>query len=350
MIKENRPSHRPLLRVGAAIASLGLALPACGTDGSSTEPTLPGKATTSIPSTTTTIELPTTTLEPKPSDVVEHRDGYDVLRNGGLLYEVLSAPEFGGFQINIEDNNQRYGLKEAPVGATPGMIGSEPAQDVLFRNLLWTFGAQHPEFINPEGGVDVEAYRAYLETNDWVDTVYLPDNISDPRDSVNYPPIIKSEPLIMDFKKPVILSNGDIPKEEGIDLSAGFFQYYYPTTTDNARNLLGLTPDGQLFSSFHIVDATGGPRDGQIMKVPLDQAIVNWDLNLGTILTITANLTNETDPQMQWIGPYATFWVPGGRSDPANIPDYDRLKSLGLDIFDFTTSDFKESKIFTPIN
>lgn len=285
----------------------------------------------------TTLE-PTTTLEPQPTDVVEHRDGYDVLRNGGLLYEVESTPEFGGFELHMRDGQDKYGFKDVAAGA-------EKPQEVLFRDLLWTFGAQHPEFIKPEGGVDVKAYAEYLSQNNWIDTVYLPDNISEPAEHVKYPPVVQSTPLTLDFTKPVVLSSGDLGQIDGLEPFGGFYEYYYPTPADDARSLMGITSDGQFFLSYHTLNLS----TGSVTNMPLDESLKPYSYTIGNILSITANITNQTDPQLQWLAPYMAYFVPGGRVDTNNIPDYERLKTVVLNFFDFVTPDIKDSALFTPV-
>ena len=305
------------------------------------EPTSPTEPVT-IPSTIspTTIETtiaPTTTAEPTPTDVVESKDGYDVLRNGGLLYEVESAPQFGGFELHMKDGSHKYGFKKVEEGV-------EAPQEALFEDLLWTFGAQHPEFIRPEGGVDVEAYKAYLSEHDWVDTVYLPDNISDPVEHVKYPPIVKSAPLTMDFKKPMIISSGDLTKVEGLDPFSGFYEYYYPTSAYNARVLMGMTPDGQFFFSYHDLAATN-------LDLPMSQgSLLPFDSNLGLTLSIIACLNYPLDPQLQWIAPSLTYASPVGIVDSSTVPYYEDLKELVLPIFDYQNLESRKSTHFTKVS
>ncbi|QQR63914.1 hypothetical protein IPH70_05475 [Candidatus Roizmanbacteria bacterium] len=298
--------------------------------------------TTSIePQTTlppsTTLES-TTTAEPTPTDVVESKDGYDVLRNGGLLYEVESAPQFGGFELHMKDGSHKYGFKKVEEGV-------EAPQEALFEDLLWTFGAQHPEFIRPEGGVDVEAYKAYLSEHDWVDTVYLPDNISEPIEHVKYPPVIKSVPLTMDFKKPMIISSGDLTKIDGFDPFAGFYEYYYPTSADNARMLMGMTPDGQFFFSYHTLTTTD-------YDLPLSQGSLRpLSYELGEIMSITAALNYPLDPQLQWIAPSLTYWVPGSKKiDSSTVPSYEDLSKIVLSFFDFAPANSSDNALFTKVS
>lgn len=310
-------------------------------------PTSPTEPVTVPSSTPSTVETPSTTLEPQPTDVVEHRNGYDVLRNGGFLYPVdsitvggaeIDTSEFGGFQLHMKDGADAYGFTEK-------LIDGEAPQEVLLRNMLWTFGAQHPEFIKPEGGVDVKAYAEYLSENNWIDKVYLPDNISEPSEHAKYPPIVKSTPLTMDFSKPIVLSSGDLGQVDGLEPFGGFYEYYYPTPADDARSLMGITSDGQFFLSYHTLNLS----TGSVTNMPLDESLKPYSYTIGNILSITANITNQTDPQLQWLAPYMAYFVPGGKVDINNIPDYERLKTLVLNFFDFVTPDIKDSALFTRV-
>lgn len=307
-------------------------------------PTNPTEPVTVPSSTPSTEETPSTTLEPQPTDVVEHRNGYDVLRNGGFLYPVdsitvdgaeIDTSEFGGFQLHMKDGADAYGFTEK-------LIDGEAPQEVLLRNLLWTFGAQHPEFIKPEGGVDVKAYAEYLSQNNWTDMVYLPDNISEPAAHAKYPPVVQSSPLTMDFTKPIVLSSGDLGQVAGLEPFGGFYEYYYPTPSDTSRMLVGVTTDGQFFYSYHEIS----PSTGNVKNLQMPGSVGPFSYMLGDILSITANVTNQTDPQMQWLAPYLTYFVPGGKVDVNTIPDYERLKTLVLDIFDFSNSTFTDSSLF----
>lgn len=307
------------------------------------KPTNPGDpVTTTVGEPTTTIQETTTSQEPKPTDVVEHRDGYDVLRNGGLLYEVESAPEFGGFELHLRDGQDEYGFREVA-------SGEEKPQEVLFRNLLWTFGAQHPEFIKPEGGVDVEAYEQYLSENNWVDTVYLPDNISEPQAHAKYPPIVQSAPLTMDFKKPMVLSSGDLGQIDGLDPFGGFYEYYYPTPADDARSLIGITTDGQLFYSYHVLSLTNGTVKNSLPE----ESLSPFTNNVGYILSEVASITHpQADPQTQWLAASMTYAVPAGKITPDMVvgTGYESLKNIVLPMKDFINPQVGGSKLFTSIS
>jgi len=297
----------------------------------------------------TTTQEPTTTLEPKPNDVVEHRDGYDVLRNGGFLYPVdsitvdgaeIDTSVFGGFQLHIKDGSNSYGFKETS-------IDGEAPQEVLLRNVLWTFGAQHPEFIKSDGGVDVRAYVAYLSKNGWIDAVSLPDNISEPAKKEKYPPVVPSSSLTLDFAKSIVLGSGDLGQVDGLNPFGGFYDYYYPTPSDTSRALAGITEGGQLFFSYHEID----PSTGGVKNLRMPGSIGPFSYIFGYILSVTANVGYPMgNPKNQWIAPYLAYFEPGGKVDASTIPDYKRLSGLVLDIFDFETTDFKNSALFAPVS
>lgn len=304
------------------------------------KPTSPSDpVTTTVGESSTTIHETTTTQESKPTDVIEHRDGYDVLRNGGLLYEVPSTPEFGGFEIHMQNGQEEFGFAEATAGA-------EKPQEVLLNDLLWTFGAQHPEFVKPEGGVDIEAYKQYLSEHNWVDTVYLADNVSEPAAHAKYPPIVRSAPLTMDFKKPMVISSGDLGQIDGLKPYEGFYEYYYPTPADDARNLMGITADGQFFYSYHSLNVS----TGLVKNVPLDQSLSPYTNNLGYLLSVTAGLGyTAEDPQIQWIGASLSYAVPAGKVQPATVPHYEEFSKLVLPMSDFITPQVGGSKLFAKI-
>ncbi|MGB3094512.1 MAG: hypothetical protein WBB49_01315 [Microgenomates group bacterium] len=311
-------------------------------------PTSPTEPVTVPSSTPTTAESPTTTLEPKPTDVVEHRNGYDVLRNGGFLYPVdsitidgaeIDTSEFGGFQLHMKDGTNAYGFTEK-------LIDGEAPQDVLLRNMLWTFGAQHPEFINPEGGVDVKAYAEYLSQNNWTDTVYLPDNISEPNEHAKYPPIVKSTPLTMDFSKPIVLSSGDLGQVDGLEPFEGYYDYYDPTPADDARNLVGISADGQFFFSYHSLKVS----TGEVRSLPLDESLSPFTNNFGYILSeIAAITTTQPDPQTQWFAASMTYAVPAGKITPDQVPGtgYESLSKTVLPMSDFIDPKVGGSKLFS---
>ncbi len=305
MVKESQPSrrkNRPMLRVGAAIASLGLALPACGTGGTSTEPTVPGKSTTTIPgeSTTTipgtTTELPTTTLEPKPTDIIEHRNGYDVLRNGGLLTKVesinvegveIDTSWFGGFETHIVSDNVTFGMNpEEQNGVLP--------KQILLTNLLRAFGFQHvdgdgkPLFVKADGQTDIQAYIDYLKANNWVDPeVYVAKNpvvgIGD-QPGVHVP--VRSDRLKLDLTKSFIIGNNQLSLIEGFEPANGGF--FTPTQDPRYYAGFGINNEGQPFYGYYFI-----AEDGFIEELQMEHPYGSFPIadKLGFFLQLNSRIT-----------------------------------------------------------
>ena len=219
MTQESQPAPRKAPKISrrtflGGIAAGALALAGCkpGESASTTSPsTKPDSTSTTIPGITTipSTESPTTIVEAKPTDVMEvYADGSELLRNGGVLYkgEKNELPEwFGGIEIHITDiDGNKTGFQEG-------------AQNTVLDSILWAFGNQHPEFVSADGQVDIEAYKAYLEQNDWVDLqVFVPDNVSEGRSKWLFvrSPLSTSH---ADFKQPFIIGNGDLAKIDGFE-------------------------------------------------------------------------------------------------------------------------------------
>lgn len=326
MANERLPTrtHRPLLRVGAAIASLGLALPACGTGGSSETSvnTVPGKVTTSIPGTTAT-ELPTTTttIEPKPTDVVEHRDGYDVLQNGGLLTKVesidvegveIDTSWFGGFETHIESNGVTFGMnKEEQNGVLP--------KEILLTHLLRAFGNQHVEFVKADGQVDIQAYVDYLKANNWIDPeVYAPHNITEGALVNGFPTVVQSERLKLDLTKSFFISNQPTSLLEGFETEN--VEYFKPTIGLNSNAAFGITNEGQLYYSLF-----GITESGVIEELPMEHPYGSFPIadKLGFFLQLTSRITHPgAKPEDLWNDTFKYYNDPMMVQPSGDIPPY----------------------------
>lgn len=302
MTQESQPAPRKAPKISrrtflGGMAAGALALAGCkpGESASTTSPSSkPNTSSTAIPGTTT--ELPTTTLEARPTDIIEQKDGYGVLRNGGLHYEVESAPWFGGFDIHLKYEDQTFGFqKETHDGRDP--------KEFLLNTLLWTFGNQHPEFVKADGQVDIEAYKAFLEANDWVDNnVHLPDNIAE--GPTGFPsPIAKSEAFSLDYKQPFIISNNDLATIDGFMPEKP--NYYKIDTSSGGQAVLGINSNGQLYYSmyFNLDGITIKPAD-----IGDGYVYITTDV-LGDVLAVTSRITYpESDPTQQWMVPHKAYY------------------------------------------
>lgn len=357
---ENKPHKgRKALAGGVAVATLGgggyLGYNALQ---NSTETTTPTPVTTIVdvttppltsPETTTvtvpsTTEAPTTTVQEKPTDVVEHREGYDVLRNGALLYSVESitidgkevdTSNFGGFELAIQSGSTTFGFsQEQNDGVLP--------QETLLRDTLWAFGNQHPEFVNTDGIVDIEAYVNYLEQNNWIDTVVLPTRASD--DAKEKMPNLKaSEPQKIDLKLPFAITNDSPSLLTGIDASNA--NYYKPTIADDGSMAFGLTPEGQLYYGLYGVSQNGTTKPLE-MKHPYESYPISD--KLGFILTATGRITSPTSiPTLNWAELQGYFLDKFMVNPTGVIPPYPIL-----DIFDYVgiSGNHGTNRLFAPVN
>jgi len=293
----------------------------------------PETTVVTVPSTTT--QEPTTTLEPKPHDVVERRDGYYILRNGGFLYPVDSIV-VDGTEIDIRGSGGIEIIIQGEGGSRYEFMGSakeQPSpQETVYADLLTAFAIQKR--------MPPEAYIAYLKDNNWIDSgAFFPDNISNPGQHVKYPPIVKV-PVTIDFKQPFILSTLDVGQIDGLDPFGGTFDYYYPTSADNFRFFLGVTGNGQLVWSGQLLRLS----NGQVDSVLSDESVPSFSYNAGYMLSIISGLGNSVDsPQAQWLLPYLAYFVPGGRVDPTTIQDYSQWERIVMNVLDYVTPDFKKS-------
>lgn len=350
MAKEFQPprrKNRPLLRVGAAVASFGLALPACGTGGSgeTSTTTVPGLASTTVPSTT---ELPTTTtIEPKPNDVVEHRDGYDVLRNGGLLTKVesinvegveIDTSWFGGFETHIESQNVTFGMRKDDINGVQSLL----------VNLLRTFGNQHAEFVKADGQVDIQAYLDYLKANNWVDPeVYVPHDItktegvepSPGSNVVESSSAVQSDSFKLDLTKSFILSNNQISLIDGLDSStANFF-----SPTNDTLAAIGITKEGQFF--FSLCERL---QSGTLKELTMEHPNGTFPIaeSLGFFLQLTSRITYPVaKPEDLWSDTVKYFYDPVLVQPSGDTPPYPVIF-----VYDFVRfeSPYMLNRIFAP--
>jgi len=283
----------------------------------------PETTVVTVPSTTT--QEPTTTLEPKPNDVVEHRDGYDVLMNGGYHYEIATEPWFGGYELHLRDGQQTYGFRS-----------DGDAQYIILNGLLDAFGAQHPEFKNQDGSVNKDAYRAYLESQNGRDMVSIPQNTYPEGKDVSYPPVVPSSELLVDLSLPVVFIGGNYSFSDDAKFTS--IQYYRHTPDSFGHAFIGLTDSGQLYVGIAGRDSKGTLKD---QFSPYDFSVA-----LAILFGITANINNATyEPQERWLKPFWNTIIPFG-----TIPS--DLYTSGLttvDITEYGEFPTAESKIFSKV-
>ena len=254
------------------------------------------ESATTNPSVVTTVDVTQPPLtSPETTVITVPTEGYTVLEGGGLHYEVASAPWFGGFDIHLKYDGQTFGFQ------TETYDGRDP-KEFLLNTLLWTFGNQHPEFVKPDGQVDIEAYKVYLEANDWVDSaVFLPDNIAE--GPTGFPsPIAKSEAFSLDYKQPFIIGNNDLATIDGFNPEKPNF--YKIDTSSGGQAVLGINSNGQLYYSMYF-------NDGVNIK-PADigdgYVYITTDV-LGNVLAVTSRITYpESDPTQQWMVPHKAYY------------------------------------------
>lgn len=335
MTQESQPQPRKAPKITrrtflGGLAAGALALAGCkpGEPTTTSPTTKPNITETTIPGTTT--ELPTTTLEARPTDIIEQKDGYGIMRNGGLHYEVESAPWFGGFDIHLKYGGATFGFqKETYDGRDP--------KEFLLNTLLWTFGNQHPEFVKTDGQVDIEAYKTYLESNDWVDNnVHLPDNVA--AGPTGYPsPVVKSATYSLDFKKPLVFGNDDLEAIDGFALERPNF--YIVNAGDGAQSVLGITNDGQLYFSNYF-----STPDGKITPPVIGPGYVFLpSMTFGSVLAVTSRITYpEETPKLQWQIPDAIYKEPALSNPTGVAPKYPIIDSSNFGRIDIPNDTIDE--------
>lgn len=316
--------RRSFLRIGAGAALIVVA--GCSSKAPERGRSVDPNTTHSTPPLPSTTEISVVTAEPQPTDVIEHRDGYDVLRNGGYKYEHSSVPWFGGFELHLKDGQQTYGF--TPEGN---------AQEVVLNGLLDAFGGQHPEFRNPDGSVNRDAYKAYLESNNGRDTVSIPENISPQDNDISYPPVVASAPLQLDLSKDIVFVGGDF---SFYDAEFADIQYYRHTPDSFTHAFMGVTTEGQLYIGVLTRNQQGITKN--------EFSSYDVSVALPTLFSVTANITslnNADNPQLNWQQPFWNTIMPFG-TIPGNLYTPGLTTSNVLDYGDFKTA---ESKIFSQV-
>lgn len=308
-------SHRVRNWIMAATASLGGTAAFIATRGGNenpptstavvttvdVKPTNPGDpVTTTVGESTTTIRETTTTQESKPTDVVEHREGYDVLRNGGLLYEVphltiggqeFDTSWFGGVELHATYKDVTMGLNQDSQGLS--------APQTLLETALWAFAYQDSRFRNPDNTVNFDKYLQYLKENNGIDPeVFFPSATP-----ISAEP---SDPISVNLNLPIVITNAGISSVENSQPKEIF--YINPSQSGDIQEGFGITPDGQLVFSVNMVD-----RNNKADPLPMGARDTGSLLNLsyGAYMADLANITSPaSSPQEQLVGPYLQFLNP----------------------------------------
>lgn len=297
--KKSHKLRNSLLMTGAlGAAGGGIYL---GTKGGDESSTTNSTVVTTV-DVTPTIDPGTTVLEPAttlPDGVVERRDGYDVLANGGLLYPVdsltidgkeIDTSAFGGFELHLQSDNVTFGF-------VPGVNGGGRR---MLEDTLWTFAAQHSEFLGPDQKPDIAAYVKYLEENDWVDKVFLARNL-DPK--APNPPVEKSQEIILDLKQPMFYSNNGIGAIDG--LVPEQYNFYNAFDISSANFVFGITESGQLFYAASEISSGGEIRP--FGMTPNAYSSINE--GFGIIASVTSRITYlEGSPEKQWENPTTEYY------------------------------------------
>lgn len=315
-------------------------LTAC-TDNEATPDTVTTGVRPGSPS-TSSASLPTTVV-PRPTDVIEQHDGYELWRNGLARYPLSSIasldgqdiplPGAGGVVLWIRTGAYKWvRFKPAPTN------GPSP-QEVVYRDLLRAFANQKH--------LGLGTYVSQLKANSWMDRVLIPDNLTDLQDRVKYPPIA-GVPVTIDFKLPFVISNGALALVDGLDPFSGSYDYFHTTSSDTYREFFGVSATGQ-------VQWSGQALRGSTVRASIESDSIPYiGQNVGRWLSILAGLGYAAgSPAEQYVLPSAAYFAPAMRTMPT-MKDYDLWKTVVMDVHDYADWSWEEnwthSKLFDEID
>lgn len=280
--------------------------------------------------------MPATTTPPTPTDVIESREGYDVLRNGLFRYHVpsitiadqqIDVSGTGGIALWVRTSAYKWTVFKPTIADGPS------PQSIVYRDLFRCFANQ----VN----VDVPTFVSQARAGDWVVNALFPDNIADTK--TKYPPIAPI-PVTIDFKQPFVIAAGAPSLIEGLDTFSGTYDYYVLTVADDFRELLAVSAAGQLVwcsqSGFDYSKASIGP------------AILGE--RVGEILSIVGSLgVVADDAYRQLFMPMVTYGAPSYRVPP-DLPVPNPFESTVMDKHDYVEWSWQppvfNSKLFDEID
>ncbi len=290
-------------------------------------------------STTSTATSPITSAIPAPTDVVEMRNGYEVLRNGLFHYSVpsiivddqqIELSGTGGIDLWVRTTTDHWmAFKPAPKD------GPAP-QSIVYRDLLRCFANQ--------AHLDVPAFVAQASASNWVIQGLFPDNIGDVK--TKYPPIAPV-PVTIDFKQPFVIAAGKIDLVDGLDVYSGTYDYFILTSADNGRDFLAVSSAGQFMwctqGGLKYDEESIGP-DG----IPVLSRLLGQMLSIVGSLGVAAENAND-----QLLGPMITYNAPSNKTPPT-LPDPNPFKDTVMDVHDYKEWSWAEgwsrSKLFDEVD